>query len=115
MKLYKQYDAIYKALTQLLLGAVDAMFIRSLRNRYIGYANIITLKLLSHIYRIYAKINTADLEEYSACMKETYNCNIPIEDTFDQIIDDASGNAPFTPVQVVTHNIQRHFYYRYVQ
>ena len=42
-KLYKQYDATDKALKQLLLGAVDDMFVRSLRNRHIGYVNVTTL------------------------------------------------------------------------
>ena len=105
MKLYKQYDATDKALKQLLIGAVNDMFIRSLRNRHIGYANVTTLQLITHLYRTYAKINTGDLEANSTRMKERYDCNLPIETFFDQIEDAveyaSAGNAPFTPVQVV--------------
>ena len=86
-KLYKQYDTTDKALKQLLLGAVDDMFVRSLRNRHIGYANVTTLELLTHLYTVYAKINTADLEANTARMKVPYDVNLPIETFFDQIED----------------------------
>lgn len=105
MKLYNQYDATDTALKQLLLGAVDDMFIRSLRNRHIGYANVTTLDLLAHLYRTYAKINTADLEANTTRMKERYDCNLPIENAFDQIEDavefSATSKFLFNPVQVV--------------
>ena len=48
-KLFKHYDAVDKALKQQLLGCVDYMFVRALRNRYIGYANVITFEILTHL------------------------------------------------------------------
>ena len=81
------------------------MFVRSLRNRHIGYANVTTLALLTHLYTVYAKINAADLEANTARMKVPYDVNLPIETFFDQVEDAvefaSAGNAPFTPVQVV--------------
>ena len=81
------------------------MFIRSLRHRYIGYANVTTLQILTHLYSTYAHINTGDLEANTARMKERYDVNFPIENFFDQIEDAmeyaAAGNAPFSPDQVV--------------
>jgi len=55
------------------------MFIRSLLNSHISYANITTLELLAHLYRTYDKINTADLDANTTHMMERYDCNIPIE------------------------------------
>ena len=104
-RLHRQYDRTDKALKQLLLGAVDNMFVRSLRNRHIGYANVTTLELLTHLYSTYAKISAADLEANTARMKLPYDVNLPIETMFDQIEDAvefaSAGNAPFTAVQVV--------------
>ena len=81
------------------------MFVRSLRNRHIGYANVTTLELSTHIYTLYAKINAADLEKNTSRMKMPYDINFPIETLFDQIEDTieffAAGNAPYTPAQVV--------------
>ena len=45
-KLFHKYNNTDKALKQLLLGAVDDMFTRGLKNRYIGYANVSTKQLL---------------------------------------------------------------------
>ena len=104
-KLYKQYDTTKKALEQLLFGAVDAMFFRSLKNRHIRYANVTTLKTLTYLYTTCAKIKPSDLEENDKRMKASYDVNLPIETFFDQIEDatdfTSAGNAPFTPVEVV--------------
>ena len=86
-KLFKQYDATDKALKQLLLGAVDDMFVRSLRNRHIGYANVTTLQILTHLYTTYAQIKPSDLDANHDRMKAPYDCNLPIETFFDQIED----------------------------
>jgi len=78
------------------------MFVRILHNRHNGYANITNLKLLTHLYTIYAKINVADLEANTARMKMPYDVNLPVETLFDQIEDAiefaAAGSATFTPV-----------------
>ena len=104
-RLHKQYNATNKALKQLLLGAVDDMFVCSLRNRHIVYANVTTLKLLTRLYTVYAKISAANLEANTSRMKIPYNVNLLIEPFFDQIEDAvefvSAGNAPVIPVQVV--------------
>ena len=81
------------------------MFVRSPRNRHIGYANVATLKILTHSYTVYAKIKPSNLEENDKRMKASYDVKLPIETFFDQIKDavefSSAGNTPFTPVQVV--------------
>ena len=104
-KLVKQYDATDKALKQLLLSAVDDMFVRTLRHRHVGYANVTTLQLLTHLYSVYANINPVDLQENDRRMKTPYDPNLPIEALFDQIEDAveyaAAGKAPSSAAQVV--------------
>ena len=69
-KLYKQYDTTENALKQLLLSAVDdMMFVRSLRNRHIGYANVAKSQIINHLYILYAKNRPSDLEENDKRMK----------------------------------------------
>ena len=60
-KLYCEYDSTDKALKYLLIDTVDETYIRSLRDKYIGYANITTLQMLTHLYTAYAKIDEGDL------------------------------------------------------
>ena len=39
------------------------MFINALCDPHVGYANVTTLQLLTHLYDTYAKITAGDLEE----------------------------------------------------
>ena len=62
-KLFQQYNATDRALKQILLGAVDDMFVNAICDPHVGYANVTTLQLLTHLYDTYAKITAGDLEE----------------------------------------------------
>jgi hypothetical protein len=104
--LFRDHDLADRALKQLLLGAVDDMFVRTLQTKYIGYLNVTTRQLLDHLYSQYAQISAADLQENDAALKTAYDPNLLIETLFDQVEDDvdfaAAGNTPYSPAQVVT-------------
>jgi hypothetical protein len=103
---YREYTATDKALKTLLIGAVDETFLRSLRDKYIGYANVTTLQMLTHLYAAYAQISETDLQANDEQMKSDYDVNQPIEVLIDQIDDAvdlaAAASNPYTPEQVVT-------------
>ena len=104
-KIFQEYNNADKALKQQLLGAVDDMFTRALKNRYIGYANVSTKQLLTHLFLTYGKISGTDLRLNDTKMNAAYDVNLPIECLFDQVEDgmeyaDAGGN-PKTPEQIV--------------
>jgi hypothetical protein len=102
--LFRDYDLADKALKQLLLGAVDDMFVRTLQTKYIGYLNVTTHQLLDHLYSQYAQISATNLQENDAALKTAYDPNLPIETLFGQVEDAvdfaAAGNTPYSPVQV---------------
>ena len=62
-KLFQQYNATDRALKQILLSAVDDMLVNALCDPHVGYANVTTLQLLTHLYDTYAKITAGNLEE----------------------------------------------------
>ena len=105
-KLFVQYDACDRALKQLLLGAVDDIFVNALHNPHVGYANVTTLELITHLYDNYGKISDHDLQKNQETMKEEIDLNLPIENFFRRVEDcvdyAAAGNTPFTPEQVVS-------------
>ena len=82
IKLFNQYDACDRALKQLLLGAVDDIFVNLLSNSHVGYANTTTLQLLTHLYDNYGKITDIDLRKNQEPMVEPINLNLPIENFF---------------------------------
>ena len=51
-----RYDQTEKALKKLLLAAADETYVRSLRHKYVGFANVTTLTALNHLCDSYAKI-----------------------------------------------------------
>ena len=105
-KLFIQYDACDRALKQLLIGAVDDMFINALCDIHVGYANVTTLQLLTHLYTTYGKITDADLRKNLDLMNEPFDVNLPVETFFRRIeecVDYASnGQTPFSKEQVVS-------------
>ena len=82
-KLFHEFNNTDKALKQLLLGAVEDMFTRGLKNRYIGYANVSTKDLLAHLFTTYGRISGNDLRRNEAAMTVPYDVNLPIEVLFD--------------------------------
>jgi hypothetical protein len=107
---FKQYSTTDKALKQLLVGAVDEMFIRSLQTKYLGYLNVSTREILDHLYAQYARISASDLQDNDVTFKKPYDPNLPIETLFDQIencIDfAAAGLSPYSTEQVTNNAYQ---------
>jgi hypothetical protein len=108
--IFKQYSTTDKALKQLLVGAVDEMFIRSLQTKYLGYLNVSTRQILDHLYAQYARISASDLQDNDVTFKKPYDPNLPIETLFDQIencIDyAAAGLSPYSTEQVTNNAYQ---------
>jgi hypothetical protein len=108
--IFKQYSTTDKALKQLLLGAVDEMFIRCLQTKYLGYLNVSTRQLLDHLYAQYARISASDLQDNDVTFKAPYDPNMPIETLFDQIENGmdyaAAGLSPYSTEQVINNAFQ---------
>ena len=109
-ELFLKYDSADKALKQLLLGAVDAMFVLIIKIKYISYLNVTTRALLDHLYAQYARITATHIRANDVTFKTPYDPNMPIETLFDQIENSidyaAAGLTPYTPEQVVTNAYQ---------
>ena len=80
---WMRYDQTEKSLKKLLLAAVDETYVRSLRHKYVGYANVKTLTILNHLYDAYAKITAQDLKENDKRLNTPYDPN----DTMETLID----------------------------
>ena len=76
---FNKYDKTDKALCKMLIGAVDEIFIQSLRHRYVGYGTTTTRTILDHLYATYAKISSSDLQDNNARLRAPYDANLSIE------------------------------------
>jgi len=90
-----------KALKLLLIAAVDEAYIRSLHHKYVGFANVTTLQIITHFYDTYERITANDLKENDKNLHLAYDSNSPFKNLIDQIenaVDYASAEkSPYTP------------------
>lgn len=105
LRVFREYHNTDKALKSLLINAVDDMYIKALKNRITGYAQVTTRQILDHLYLNYGKLTPQDLQVIDTQMKTAYNPHEPIENLFEQIEQAveiaAAAQAPYDPTQVV--------------
>ena len=77
-RFFKQYDTCNRAIKQLLLGAVDDMFVNVISNPHVGCANVTTLKFITHLYDKYVRITDRDLEKNKELMAQACGVNLLI-------------------------------------
>ena len=65
---WREYHDVDKALKQQLLGAVDDVYVRTLRNRLTGYSSTTVWQLLDHLLTTYGRITPTDLSHNDARM-----------------------------------------------
>jgi len=104
-RVFNQYIATDKALKSQLIQAVDDLYIKTLKHRITGYANVSTSTILEHLYSAYGKMTPQDLQSLDEDMKKTYDPHMPIENLFEQIenaqdLAEAAG-APYAEAQLL--------------
>ena len=87
LRIFNQYIKTDKALKSQIIKAVDDLYLKTLKNRITGYANVSTRQMLDHLYASYASLTPQDLQSVDSAMKQPYDPHTPIETLFDQIED----------------------------
>ena len=97
---FQTYQQTDRTLKTILIVSIDEAYIRSLRDKYIGYTNVTTLQMLTHLYKSYARISQFDLKENDKRFKQQWDPNQPFEVLIEQIEDAidyaAAGNTPYS-------------------
>jgi hypothetical protein len=103
--IFNTYQNVQKAISALMIGAVDEIYFQALSRPLVGLATRTPLDMFTHLYQAYANINPADVQANDAHMRAAYDVNLPIETLFRQIENSidyaAAGNTPYTPAQVL--------------
>ena len=99
--IFKEYDDTDKAIKVLLMSAIDETYICVLQDRYVGYANVTTLEMLTHLYTKYARITPNKFQENNKKMKAPWKPNQLFETLVDQVTDGIeymyAGNNEYSP------------------
>ena len=104
-RVFNQYIATDKALKSQIIQAVHDLYLKTLKHRITGYANVSTREMLNHLYTSYGKMTPQDLQLLDSEMKTPYDPQLPIENLYEQIenakdVAEAAG-APYADNQIL--------------
>jgi hypothetical protein len=104
-RVWLEYVNVGKALKQQLLSAVDELYVRSLKNRITGFANVTVWQMLQHLLVTYGRVKPHDLMLNDQCMHAPYSIDQPLEVLIAQVEDAVAyavaGNQGYTNMQIV--------------
>ena len=96
--MFREWQAADKALKQILLSAVDDIWIIDKNHQVTRYENVTTRRLIIHLYAKYGKITAEPLNENKQRMKKSYDTIQPFETLYTQMEQVISlSNAASTP------------------
>ena len=105
LRVFREFNNTDKALKSLIINAVEDMYIKALKHRITGYAQVSTRQILDHLYLHYGRLTPQDLQVVDSQMKTSYNPHEPIENLYEQIEKAvevaAAAQAPYDRAQVV--------------
>ena len=107
LRIWRLYINVDKALKQQLIRAFSRMYIRTLEDPHIGFANATTLLLIQHLLATYGHITEHALLTNDTTFRHPMDPAQPFETFITQIEDTteyaAAGNTPYTAPQVIAN------------
>jgi hypothetical protein len=83
-QVYRTYHNVDQAIKKLIIESFDDAYLNALSDRIVGYANCMSLQLLTHILTYYAMIAPTELTQNYERLNTPYDPNQPIEMLFQQ-------------------------------
>lgn len=84
---FQVYHDTDKALVRAIIAATPGTYIATLSHPELGFAQVTTLQLLTHLHATYGTITAADRDNYHARMRAPWSPPTPIETLFHQLED----------------------------
>jgi hypothetical protein len=78
---------VSNAISAIILGVIDFVYLATLPLPYVGLGTRIPLEIMTYLYTNYAKISPADLDTNDRTMKQRCDVNQPIEVLYQHIED----------------------------
>jgi hypothetical protein len=103
---WREYTNIHNALKKQLTEAIEPVYLRSQRDRHVGFANKTLRELFAFLFQAYGQLTPQTLVDNQASMQKPWDPNTPFETLIEQIEDamevaDAATQA-YTDAQVLT-------------
>jgi hypothetical protein len=104
-QVYRTYHNVDQAINKLIIESFDEAYLNALSYEIVGYANFISLQLLTHLLTYYAMIAPTELTQNYERLNTHYDSNQPIETLFQKIQDArafaVAGGQPYGAAMIV--------------
>jgi hypothetical protein len=104
-QVYRAYHNLDQAIKKLIIESFDDAYFNALSDEIVGYANCMSLQLLTHLLTYYAMIAPTELTQNYERLNTPYDPNQPIKTLFQQIQDARSfavaGGQPYGATMIV--------------
>jgi hypothetical protein len=84
---YRTYTSVQQALKKKIISVFEPMYLDTLNDNMVGYANISARYMLDHLFETYGNITAVDLEINFEKMRRAWVPQQPVESLFKQIQD----------------------------
>jgi hypothetical protein len=86
-QVYCTYHNVDQAIKKLIIKAFDDTYTNALSDEIVGYANCMSLQLLTHLLTYYDMIAPTELKQNYERLNAQYDPNQPIETIFQKVQD----------------------------
>jgi hypothetical protein len=104
-QVYHTHHNVDQAIKKLIIESFDDAYLNALSDEIVGYANYMSLQLLTHLLTYYAMIAPTELTQNYERLNMPYDPNQPIETLFQQIQDArafaVAGGKPYGAAMIV--------------
>ena len=100
LRQWREFKNVNTALKKQLLSALDDIYVRTLKDRHVGYMNQSIRTSLTHLFNNYGNITPLELEDNNTKMRATWDPNSPFDCLIKKIEDGQdyadNGSQPYT-------------------
>jgi hypothetical protein len=103
--IYRAYNNVDQAFKKMIINTFKDQYLNALSAEIVGYANCMSLQLLTHLLTYYAMIAPTELTQNYERVNTPYDPNQPIENLFQHIQDArafvVAGGQPYGDAMIV--------------
>ena len=78
--MFNEYHSVDRACKKVFCTLIPEAYFRSFKNKYIGYANVQCLKILSHLWTTYRVLKDCEVQENDVKMKKSISAKTLFEE-----------------------------------
>ena len=105
IQFFKEYYNVDKAVKAKIQQYIPEKFYQTLKNKNIGFSQVRTLTILTHLWTTYGSLKEEDVQDFDKALKTAISANTCFKDFVTQIEDNTDAvisQNPYSPAQIMS-------------